>query len=189
MLVSGVRSKSAHGHLISGKDERNEIFWTLLCWTIFFWVFLKFRRTWNAICVRSWEAKTYQKHPVACRQFDNSWMSVLPQLCDSFLIAERQHATDGLSHKLVRRVGRSLLVCLWLRGNWVLPIGQEGHSSHKLPLSHKQTSSGPIRHFWQGYDWANLNGWGGWGFWAKSRSGLEWMGDTTKTVRGGQYIT
>ena len=26
MLVSGVRSKSAHGHLISGKDERNEVF-------------------------------------------------------------------------------------------------------------------------------------------------------------------
>ena len=109
------------------KDERNEILSTLQYWTLLSEICMRFIRTSNHIWMRSWEARTSKKHSVACWQFDNSWMSVLPQLCDSFLIAERQHATDGPSHKLVRRVGRSLLVCLWLRGNWVLPTEHKGN--------------------------------------------------------------
>ena len=32
-----------------------------------------------------------------------------------------------LSHQLVGSVGSLMLICLWLRGNWVLPTGHKGH--------------------------------------------------------------
>ena len=54
----------------------------------FRWVCMRFIKTSNAICVRSWEARTYKKHPVAWRQFGNSstipGVSFATALCQFF---------------------------------------------------------------------------------------------------------